>query len=256
MARQDKRPPCGPTRGTASAAQRSDKVSIILPTYNERDTIVDVVDGVVAALGDRVEIIVVDDDSPDGTWSAVEKLAHPQVIVIRRIATRGLASAVNRGIIESRGSVVGWMDADLGMPPGLLSQMVELTSQFDIVIGSRYARGGGDDRRKLRVLASRCINALARLVLGFGIRDYDSGFVVLRRSVFDQVTLRPFGNGSYFIDFLYACLKKGLSVYECPYTFSDRTRGESKSAPTLWQFLVAGVGYVVTIIAARLRRIE
>lgn len=181
------------------------------------------------------------------------ELNDPRVKLIRRETVRGLASAFNRGIIESRGEVVGWMDADMCMPPKLLPEMIERLETHDVVIGSRYVEGGCDDRAWLRTTASRMINRLAGLVLGYGIADYDSGFVVLRRTVFDGATLIPTGYGAYFIDFIYTCRRRGYSVCEVPYHFRDRTKGVSKSMPSLWRFGVTGLGYVVRIFSARIR---
>lgn len=231
-------------------------VSIILATYNERDNILDTIQSIFHHVNGSVEVIVVDDDSEDKTWQLVEELNDRRVILIRRVATRGLASAFNRGIIESRGKIVGWMDADMCMPPSLLPAMIDKLNDHDIVIGSRYAPGGIDDRAPLRVISSRLINGLAGMVLGYGIRDYDSGFVVLRRSVFDKVSIIPTGYGAYFMEFLYTCRTKGLTVYEMPYVFKDRAKGVSKSAPSLYRFLKTGIQYVSRIFIARCRRID
>ena len=232
------------------------RVSIVLATFNERENILDTIASIFENLGDSTEVIVVDDDSPDQTWHLAQELANPKVKVIRRVGTRGLASAFNRGILETRGQIVGWMDADMCMPPNMLPGMIALLERYDVVVGSRYAPGGEDDRTPLRVLASRLINGLATLVLGYGIRDYDSGFVVLRRSVFDRVSLIPTGYGAYFMEFLYTCRRKGLTVHEVPYTFRDRQKGISKSAPSLWRFARTGAQYVMRILVARLRRID
>lgn len=232
-------------------------VSIILATYNERENIHDTVGAIFEHVRAPVEIIVVDDDSPDGTWHLVEEMDDPRVTLIRRVATKGLASAFNRGIIESRGQIVGWLDADMCMPPAMLPAMIEKLAEYDIVVGSRYAPGGVDDRHWLRVLSSRLINGLATLVLGYGIRDYDSGFVILRRSVFDKVSIIPTGYGAYFMEFLYVASRKGLKVYEMPYHFTDRAKGISKSAPNITAFFVTGMGYVYRIFEARfLRRVD
>ena len=100
------------------------------------------------------------------------------------------------------------------------------------------------------------INRLAALVLNHGIRDYDSGFVVLRRSVFDSVSVIPTGYGAYFIEFIYHCCRKGLRVYEFPYVFRDRAKGISKSALSLWKFFITGLGYVYRIFRARFRHLD
>jgi dolichol-phosphate mannosyltransferase len=231
------------------------RISIVLATYNERENIRDTIRGILQSLPDS-EVIVVDDDSPDGTSRVAENAADSRVKVICRVGTRGLASAFNRGIIESRGEIVGWMDADMSMPPRLLPEMIDKLKEYDIVIGSRYVPGAKDDRAALRVYASRLINRLAGLVLGQGIKDYDSGFVVLRRSVFDKVCIIPTGYGAYFMEFLYACRKKGLTVHEVPYVFRDRAKGVSKSAPSLFRFLKTGMQYVLRIFIARMRKLD
>jgi len=237
-------------------AKGNELVSIVLPTYNERETIVDSIQHVLNDVREPVEVIVVDDDSPDGTYRIVAEIGDPRVKVIRRIKTRGLASAINRGIIESRGDIVGWMDADISMPSSKLPIMIEHLREYDIVIGSRYAEGGRDERTYFRVVTSRLINGLATFILGYGIKDYDSGFIVMRRRVLDQVSIMPTGYGSFFIEFIFACCKKGLSVHEVPYTFVDRSKGTSKSMPSIWRFLRTGMEYVFRIFTARFRRID
>jgi dolichol-phosphate mannosyltransferase len=236
--------------------ERDPRVSIVLATYNERENILDTIESIFHNVKDSVEVIVVDDDSSDMTWQLVEELNDPRVKLIRRVETRGLASAFNRGVIESRGEVVGWMDADMCMPPSLLPDMISKLDEYDIVVGSRYAPGGIDDRAFLRVASSRLINGLASMVLGYGIKDYDSGFVVLKRSVFDKVSIIPTGYGAYFMEFLYTCRKKGLTVYEIPYVFRDRAKGISKSAPSILKFFRTGMQYVMRIFTARLRKID
>ncbi len=232
-------------------------ISIVFATYNERDSIEAAIDAVLKAAPDEIEIIVVDDDSPDRTWQVVGSLNLPNVKAIRRRRMRGLASAFNRGIIEARGDYIGWLDADLGMPPSLIPEMYRLLTEegYDMVCGSRYVAGGGDDRHWARVLASRMINGLARLVLGYGIRDYDSGFILMRRSVLDSVTLIPTGHGEYCFEFIYDACRKGLRVREVGYCFRERTAGESKSAPSVLRFLYTGAKYAARIFVARLRAI-
>ncbi len=248
--------PSAPSRRTPPETSTKPLVSIVLATFCEREHILTTIRGIIEQVGDPVEVIVVDDDSPDRTWEMAEQLADERVVTIRRVRTRGLASAFNRGIIESRGDIVGWMDADMCMPPELLPRMIARLDDHDVVIGSRYAPGGSDNRHWVRTTASRLINGFARAVLGYGIGDYDSGFVVVRREVFDKVTIIPTGYGAYFIEFVYQCCRKGFRVCEVPYAFRDRTEGYSKSMPSLFRFLVTGAGYVTRIVQARFRRAD
>jgi dolichol-phosphate mannosyltransferase len=231
-------------------------VSIILATYNESENIRGTISAIFTSLPDPMEIIVVDDNSPDLTWKIASEVGDPRVKVIRRVKTRGLASAINRGVIESQGEVLGWMDADLCHPPSLLHAMLAALDDCDVVIGSRYIRGGKDDRDPSRVSTSRFINRLASLVLNHGILDYDSGFILMHRYVLDSVSLTPSGYGAYFIQFIYACCRKGLKVIELPYTFTERTRGVSKSNKNLVQFGLAGLGYITTILKTRFAHLD
>jgi dolichol-phosphate mannosyltransferase len=231
-------------------------VSIVLATYNERENIGETIASVLEHVPAPVEIIVVDDDSPDETWKVVEELGRPEVTLVRRVATRGLASAFMRGIIESRGSIVGWMDADMCMPPALLPVMIDKLRDFDIAIGSRYVPGGKDDRSRARTSASLVVNKFASLMLNHGVHDCDSGFVVVRRTVFDKVSIIPTGYGAYFIEFIYHCCRKGLRVVEVPFVFRDRTLGTSKSFPSLWGFARLGFGYLTRIVWIRLKGMD
>ena len=171
-------------------------VSVILPTYNERGNIVPLIEAIQRELGRAgisYEVIVVDDNSPDGTWQVVESLAHtyPTVRLIRRMNERGLTSALQRGISEARGDVVVWMDTDLSMPPEKIPELLASLPEYDLAIGSRYVKGGKDTGHSLAAQAfSRTINFFAGLFLGFDITDYTSGFVASKKEVFDRITLR------------------------------------------------------------------
>jgi dolichol-phosphate mannosyltransferase len=242
--------------GTNQSMGEDPRLSIVLATYNERENILDMIESIFAHVQDTVEIIVVDDNSPDGTWEIAGSLGDPRIKVVRRVNARGLASAINRGIIETRGEIIGWMDSDMCHPPTLLPDMIEKLKAYDVVIGSRYVPGGEDDREALRVLPSRLINGLAGLVLGYGIKDYDSGFIVLKREVLDSVSLIPTGYGAYFIEFIYSCCKKGLGVLEIPFAFHEREKGTSKSNPGLFDYFTTGMGYVIRIFAARFRKLD
>lgn len=230
----------------------NNKVSIVIPTYNEKEHIVDLINDLYAHLPAPLEVIVVDDASPDGTADLVAELPLPGLRVIRRKA-HGLASAFHRGILEARGDIIGWMDADATMPPKVMAQLIAQLDEYHIAIGSRYVEGGSDNRAALRVLASKAINWLASTVLGGGIRDYDSGFIAIRREVFDYVTLIPFGYGDYFIEFLYDAHRAGLKIKEVGYSFRDRAVGISKSAPSLIRFIITGSRYVLRILSLRIR---
>jgi dolichol-phosphate mannosyltransferase len=231
-------------------------VSVILATYNEAENIAEIIPRILEQVAGPLEVIVVDDDSPDRTWELAQSLGDPRVRVVRRIGERGLASAVMRGIHESRGDLVGWIDADMVEQVSVLPALIARTRECDVAVASRFVPGGSDQRGALRVLASRLINGVAGLVLGGGIRDYDSNVAVVRREAFEQALFNPSGFGEYFIEFLYRCQRKRLRIGEVPYTLTARTVGTSKSAPSLWRFFRQGLGYLIRIFETRLARIE
>lgn len=230
-------------------------ISIILATYNEKEHIKDLIDDLFRHAPEEMEIIVVDDNSPDGTAEIVRQINNPLVKLISRTKARGLASAFNRGIIESSGQYLGWMDADMCMPASMIPKMYDKIARqgFDAVIGSRYAEGGSDGRSFIRMASSILINKFAGMVLGYGIKDYDSGFILMKRNVLDAVSIIPIGYGEYFIELMYDICRSGLKVCEIGYRFVDRAEGKSKSFPNIFAFICTGLKYVERIIKVRLR---
>lgn len=233
-------------------------LTLILPTFNERENIRPLIERALAALAgkaDPIEILVVDDNSPDGTWDIVGDMAQhdPRITLERRLHERGLTSAIWHGIRKARGEVVAWMDCDLSMPPEVIPDLLAAleTRDADIAIGTRYAGGGKDVGHSLVGQAfSRAINLFAGLFLGFGTTDYTTGFVAARRPVFDRIALRG-DYGEYCIDFLYRARRLGYRMVEVPYTCIERAAGESKTALNPWGYIRRGTKYVTTILRLR-----
>lgn len=229
------------------------ELTVVLPTFNERENAVTLAKAILEHCPWETEVVVVDDDSPDGTWQAVAELgqADPRVRLIRRTEERGLTTAIWAGIEAARGKWVGWMDCDLSMPPSKIPGLVRALRTYHVAVGTRYGVGADDARTDfLPVFLSRIINTLASCVLTSRIRDYTSGFVFARRPVFDRVTLRG-DYGEYCIDFLYRAHRAGFTIVEMPYVCIPREIGESKTATDVWGFARRGWRYLWTI--ARLR---
>jgi dolichol-phosphate mannosyltransferase len=229
--------------------------SVVLPTYNERDVISGVVREILDAVGD-VEVLVVDDDSPDRTWEVVgfDFAGDGRARALRRVGRRGLASAIAEGIEVTRGEVVVWLDADGSMPAEVIPRLVAATASADVAVASRYAPGGRDARDSTaRVLASRAINAFGTLWLGGPVRDWTSGFVAARRTALRRVPIRPdHAYGDYCIDFLHRACRAGYRVVEVPYACVERRAGTTKTSPSVRRFAALGLIYARTIL--RLRR--
>ena len=232
-------------------------VSIILVTYNEKDNISNFVLEILKFFPNKknVEIIIVDDNSTDGTIQSIQKLNLSQVKLIIRKKTRGLASAFYRGILESQGEYIAWLDCDGSHPAYLIPIMHSniVQKKYDVAIASRYVKGGKDCRNFFRVFSSKLINQLAQIFLGFNIKDYTSGMIFIKRKVFDDVVLIPVGYGEYFIELVYNMKKKGFKIIEIGYHFHDRNSGYSKTTSNWLKFLVHGFFYILRIVQARFR---
>ena len=228
-----------------------------MPTYNEKENIEELIRKAYHYTGkDLLEVIVVDDNSPDGTWKIVKKLQKrfKNLRLIIRKKKGGLASAVWRGIKESKGNIVIWFDCDLSHPPEIIPKMLEYMTNHDLVIASRYAKGGKDTRSLNRVLASAIINSSARFVLGIKIKDLTSGFCAVRKKVFSEIKLMETGFIEYFIRFCYDSVKKGYKFKEIGYKFVDRKKGFSKTDSNFREFIGDGYGCWKEIIKLRFGR--
>jgi dolichol-phosphate mannosyltransferase len=211
-------------------------LSLILPTYNEAGSLEELLPILREELKDlEYEIIVVDDDSPDGTWRMVQVMGGewPQLKVLRRIGRRGLSSAVIEGFIEAKGDVFIVMDADGQHDHTLIAGLYEaVNSGADVAIGSRYIPGGSvgewDERRHLM---SKIATSLALLLCRTKVRDPMSGFFAISKNVFKEVheSLNPKGF-KILLDIL-VHVPKGTPVKELPFTFRTRIHGESKLSP-------------------------
>ena len=240
-------------------------VSIVMPTYNEAGNVADLIResvGYVRGFGvSEVEVIVVDDDSPDQTWKVARETCCPdaQIRVIRRMENHGLTASLNDGIAAARMDVIVWLDCDFSQAPEKIPQMLFMIRQgFDVAVNSRYVLGGGEARSgkggALQLYLSRRLNGVLRFLLKTSFFDYTSGFVAVRREVFNDMRLRG-DYGEYFIDFIYRILRdKRYHVCELPYIMQPRRSGESKTGSNLFQFMKRGRKYLMTIIRLRLGR--
>jgi dolichol-phosphate mannosyltransferase len=225
-------------------------ISIILSTYNERKNIEKLITFISRVVKQPMEIIVVDDDSPDRTWEIVEKIKrkNKKVKLLRRAHKGGLGSAILDGISLSKGDVVVWLDCDFSHPPEIIPKLIEELNGYDIAIGSRYVEEGGDEREFIRVLTSRMINLFANIFLGFDVKDYTTGFVAAKRHVLNKVKFSPEGHGEYCIEFLYLSKKSGFRIKEIPYVNALRRTGESKASPNILVFLRQGINYCLKVV--------
>ncbi len=205
-------------------------LSIVVPTYNERERLPDLVEAIFAAYAAErldAELIIVDDNSPDGTGPIADELAKTHRIqVLHRPAKSGLGTAVVDGFAVATAPIVGVIDADLSHPPHILPRMTAVMQQTgaDLVIASRYVPGGGVRNWPLgRRLMSRSACLLARGLTP--VRDAASGYFLIRRELAGGVTISA---GGFKICLELLVRARPRRVIEVPYTFEDRAAGESK----------------------------
>ncbi len=214
----------------------ADRALIVVPTYNERDNVAEVVERFLA-IAPEVELLFVDDASPDGTGEVIDAIgaANGRVHVLHRAGKLGLGTAYLDGFhwgLERGFDYLLQMDADFSHDPRYVPEMLRLARDgADMVIGSRYVEGGGTENWGLgRQLISRGGGLYARTILGVKIRDLTAGFICWRRGALERLDLGAIrSNGySFQIEMKYRAVQAGLRVVETPIVFADRRVGTSK----------------------------
>ena len=234
------------TSFTASAGPEDDAVAstapagggrglVILPTYNEIDSIAGIVERVLAQ-DSRLSVLVVDDASPDGTGALVDSLAaaEPRVNVLHREGKLGLGTAYVAGFRWALERDFEWifeMDADGSHDARYIPDMIAATARFDVVVGSRYTAGVNVVNWPMsRLLLSYYANKYARIATGLRLADSTSGFKCFARRVLEAIDLDRVGSAGYTfqIEMNFRAWKKGFRVGEVPIVFTDRRLGQSK----------------------------
>jgi dolichol-phosphate mannosyltransferase len=212
-----------------------EKSLICMPTYNEAENLRSIVEAIHEEVPDT-HILVIDDDSPDGTGEMADEMAaaDDRIHVLHRTEKAGLGPAYLAGFdwaLERGYDAILEMDADFSHQPKYLPEMISQLEDDDVVVGSRYVEGGGtEDWGMLRKIISRGGGIYARTILGFDVQDPTAGFVAWRREVLEGLDLRNVSASGYVfqIEMKYRAHKAGYSICEIPITFPDRVAGESK----------------------------
>lgn len=221
------------------------KIIAVLPTWNESENILPLINSLLK-VSRFLEVLVVDDNSPDGTWRVVGDLAkqHPRVHLLHRTTERGRGSAGVAGFkraLELGADLVVEMDADWSHHPRFLRRMIRATAKADLVIGSRLVPGGGEQGRSpVRTLITLLANNWIRLCLGLKVRDCTSGYRVYRRWLLERFDWdRIHSTGPSIVqEQLIAAVALGAIVKEVPILFEERRAGQSTLNT---QILVAGL---------------
>ncbi len=219
----------------------SGPVWVILPTYNEAGNIERMVEAVGPKLSADDRILIVDDNSPDGTGRIADGLVavDPRVEVLHRPGKQGLGPAYIAGFrraLEGGAGLVVQMDADFSHDPAYLPRLIAASALADLVVGSRYVPGGGiTEWGAARRLISRGGSLYSRVVLGVPVRDLTGGFKCFRREVLESIELNTVNASGYSfqVEMTYRVLKAGFEVIEVPITFRERQAGSSKMSNSI-----------------------
>ncbi len=214
------------------------KITVVIPTYNERQNIGPLIDKILGLGIEDLSIIVVDDNSPDGTGELVDKIAKKKkgIMVIHRPQKLGLGSAYKAGFqkaLKQSSQVLVTMDADFSHDPNELPQLLKAINGYDIAVGSRYVKGGRIiGFNSWRSILSAMAQKICRVFLGLNTHDSTSGFRVYKTKVIqgiDFFSIKAEGY-SFLIEAIFRCQKKGFSVKEIPIVYRMRREGSSKTS--------------------------
>ena len=232
------------------------RACVVLPTYDERENLPAIVPAILAS-SPELDVLVVDDDSPDGTGALADELAvrEPRVRVLHRARKEGLGRAYLAGFEVALRAGYGRileMDADFSHEPERLPALLDASHEADLVLGSRYVPGGGTRNWGLgRRLLSRGGSVYARTILGVGVHDLTGGFKCFRREVLERIDLPTVTSAGYAfqIELTWRALRAGFRVVEVPIVFADRRVGQSKMScaivlEALWKvWLIRAAGW-------------
>ncbi|MCD6460857.1 polyprenol monophosphomannose synthase [bacterium] len=212
------------------------KTVVTLPTYNEAENIEDIIRQILCQ-DDSIYVLVIDDLSPDGTGEIVDKIAeqNPRVKIIHRKGKRGRGAAGIKGFVEALktdADLIVEMDSDFSHNPKYLPDFIKYAQDYDVVIGSRFIKGGKETGRSfLRVFVSILANTYIRLMLWFPVKDCSSGYRCFRSSLLRNINFDRFiSTGPSIVSELlfHICVYNKVKIKEIPIVFEDRVKGESK----------------------------
>jgi dolichol-phosphate mannosyltransferase len=218
--------------------------TVVVPTYNERENIERLLETVFKLGIPDLRVIIVDDNSPDGTGQLAEELSREKyngyVEVLHRPGKLGLGPAYLAGFkhaLEKGTAFIVEMDADFSHDPATLKRFREAIEEADVVVGSRYVPGGSLDKRwtLLRRIISKGGSIYSRAILGLKVHDATAGFKMFRREVLERLPLDQIRSNGYCfqVEIAYLCQKNGFRVREVPIHFNERVAGVSKMSPRI-----------------------
>ncbi len=231
--------------------------SIILPTYNEKNNIISLINEIIDLYSnekEKFEILVIDDDSPDKTFNIVKSTykKFSYVKCYKRVKNKGLGNSIGFGLKKALGKHLIVMDTDLTHDPLLIKSLIYINKVYHLVSCSRYCCGGSMENKK-HLLGSYIYNLILRIILKTQIQDNLGGYFSIRKEVLKSLPLDKifYGYGEYFFRLLHFAQKKGYSIVEIPAFYKNRIDGTSKS-----KFFSMFFSYFLSAIKLRFRKIN
>ena len=242
--------------------------SIILPTLNEAGHIVKLIEDIrviFSEIQEEFEIIIVDDNSTDGTVSLVENIAKDYENIqffLRKGLKKNLANSINLGIQKSKYENIIWMDADFQHPPNCFKSLHNYQNKYDLVFFSRFLKNSiryfenEEFKKEINENQSIFFNKLCNFLLYKNITDYTSGFICIKRKVFKNYKLEGY-YGEYFIDLIVYCKSNNYSIIELPFTEGARYSGTSKTYPEFsFKYLILLFRYLLCLIKNFIKKVS
>jgi len=223
-----------------------DQISVILCTFNEKEKIKLTIEKLLKY--NVCEIIIVDDDSNDGTIEEIKKFNSNKLKLFQRKKTRGFASAFIYGVMMSKGNFIFRFDVDMYENIDFFFSKIKNVINKDLLIFSRYVEGGDDKRNAYRRIPSLIINKICQIFLSNKIKDYTSAIIYFNKKILQDINLKNSIYGNFIIEFVFMNIIKKNLIEEVPFIQSKSTQENSKSAPNLFKFLYHGSLYSFTII--------
>jgi len=227
-------------------------VSIVIPTYNERDNVVALIRSITKILDESLisfEIIIVDDNSPDNTYNHIKNhyLHDSRIRPFVRNKNHGLAKAILFGIIKTKGSIVIGMDADFNHPPSLIPKLIKSLHHADFAVASRFVKGGGMNE-SIRYYLTYAFNLVLKYMLGFPTLDNLSGYYAIKRKDIMKLPIQQIyqGYGEYHLRLIKSLQNRHLKIIQIPVQYGQRKYGQSKSHLTFLFFRYLWVAFKLT----------
>jgi len=231
------------------------KVSLILCTLNEEPHIEKTIKKIFKVYP-KGELVIVDDNSTDNTIKIIKKFKSQNINLIQRKKARGLASAFIVGMFNAKGNYIGWIDSNMDYVMDKFKNMEELLDRgYDLVLLSRYVKGGEDQRQFIRVFFSRSFNWFCRLFLTNKIKDFSSGIFLLKKDILKEIVPLGYGHGEFFVEFILNIYQKSFKIKEIPYIQQmDDLNVKSKTLPNLYHFFRLSLVYFIRIVTISFRK--